>query len=268
MSKKLSCGILIIYFSVFSLFAQDSAETPLSVENKALFETYILRFYSQQNMNGKSGHLMEDLIFEQSIKTSDLKGTKTINVLLFCKGPKVCLVYSTDNNGKPTAYLQRNNETWIYRENLRLPMKISLSQNVSGEANLGDVLGINLIDDFFVSDIEKNPDTITFTFNRKSVEFPYSSVKVNANPVTKDLYSIQYLSMGGTTIRQADLENYSIVSGDHRLPIWSITNLHMNTDRVTRIIYLDVKRMTIPDSFFHPNAIALSQFLVWVRSFK
>lgn len=268
MNKKCIIFIFIVVYSLLSISAQNSSYDDLSQENKSLFETYILRFYSQQNMTGSSGRLLEDVILKQEIQTSDSKKTEIMNVLLFVKNPKVSLVYATDNSGKPTAYLQRDNETWIYRENLRLPLKISLSQSVSGEANLGDILGMNLIDDFSCVNVEQNSETVSFTFDRLKSNLPYSTIEVNASKTTKDIFSIKYLGMGGSAIRMAELDNYFIVRTDHRLPIWSISNLHMNVDRVTKIKYLDVKRMSIPDSFFQPNATALAQFLIWARGFK
>jgi|GEM_PF-3548050 hypothetical protein len=268
MNRPAFALILALLVSPAGLSGQDAAGVGLSAADRQLVETYILRFYTQQDLTGASGGILEDVMLKQSILTSDSRGSETSTVILFAKSPKVCLVYLTDKAGKPTAYLQRGNDIWVYRETLRLPMKVTLSQSVSGEANIGDILGLNLLDDFICHEIRSTDASISFSFKRKAPGYPYPAVTVEADPRTGDLTSILYLGSSGDAIRRAELGPYSMVGSGHRMPAWAISNLRIRTDRVTRISYIDVKRLDIPDSFFQPNAVALGQFLKWARSYR
>lgn len=265
MNKKILLFFLIVCEVFFTLWGQDVINDS-GANVQLLAQRYILPFYKNQNLIGASNILLENMMLKQQIQTIGPKGTETSIVMLYTKGPKTCLVYTVDKTGRPIIFLQRDNETWIYRENLRLPMKISLSQRVSGEANLGDILGLNLLDDFAIVQSSQNEAGISILFSRKSSGYPYPSIEVFVEPKSGDLYQILYNGAGGNAIRRAELNNYTTVSGNHRMPLWTIRNLTINKEFITTIRYLEIKSLAIPDSFFQPNANALSQFLIWARS--
>lgn len=261
MSKKLFL-VGCLFFCIVSFLA--SQEKLNSFSNELI---PIVQFYQRQNIIGKNGNLLENVLLKQTINAFSQKKNETTTVLLFAKNPKKCLVYYIDKTGVPTAYLQRGQDTWIYRTNLRTPLKVTTSQNILGEANVGDILGLNLLDDFVLLNIEKNEKENLFYFERSVSNYPYPSIIVSLNPKTEKINSIFYQGLGKKTIRVADLSNYTIINKIHEVPVWNLRNLYMNIDLKTTITYTDIRQIEIPDSFFQPDGNSLKQFLQWAKSF-
>ncbi|MBN1243437.1 MAG: outer membrane lipoprotein-sorting protein [Spirochaetales bacterium] len=228
-------------------------------------EALVGRFYSQQRLAGPGGGLLEDMMLAQELTVSEAGKERRSRVLLFSKNPDTCLVYVADERGQATAYLRRGDDTWIYRDTLRLPLKVSRAQAVLGEANLGDLLGIDLWGDFEIVGASDGAEGLLMDFSRSGTGSPYASVRVIADAATGDLARIEYKGTGGQTIREAALGPYATLEGGHRVPAWTIRNLRIGTSAVTTIRYTRIAYVAIPDAFFKPEAVALGQFLIWAK---
>jgi hypothetical protein len=253
---------------LLSALAALGAEPSLAPDRADLVKRLVGRFYEQENLAGSSGKILRDVVLVQRIVTSEAESRKASIVVIFCKNPKVSLVFLTDETGRATAFLQRGTDTWIYRESLRIPLKVSLSQSVFGDANLGDILGLNLVEDFTCTSVAEEENSYIFQFKRISTTYPYSGVDVVADQESGDFSAIHYRSYAGGIIRQAALSDYASLNGGHRVPTWTISSLHLNTARSTKISYEDIKPLSIPEAFFQPNANSLSQFLRWAGNYK
>jgi len=228
-------------------------------------EAAITRFYSQQKLAAPGRGLLEDMMLAQELTVSEGGKERRSRVLLFSKTPDTCLVYVADERGQATAFLRRGDDTWIFREGLRLPLKVSRAQAVLGEANLGDLLGIDLWGDFALASATDAPEGLVMDFERRGPGSPYASVRVVAEAASGELSRIVYRGSGGAAIREAELGPYSTLEGGHRVPVWTIRNLRIGTGAVTTIRYTRIAAAVLPDAYFKPEAAALGQFLIWAK---
>lgn len=259
----------VLLATIFTLFFTNTLGAKSPEENLlSEIQTALSRFYEQQNFVGAEGRLFENLMVKQRVTKISGGNQKSTDVFLLTKDLQTILVFLNDERGIPTVFLQRGYNTWIFREGLRLPLKVTLSQNVYGDINLGDILGVNLVENFECSDASVMNGTIKAIFRKLRSHYPYPFVEVEINRETLDLLRIQYNGLSGDGIHEAVLHSYANIDSKHRFPVWMIRNLHINMEQYTELHYLSVQPKTIPDSFFQPNASALSQFLIWARNLK
>jgi len=236
-------------------------------EDKAIGGRIVERFYTAQKMGSDQSRILENMMVKQEITTLSSSGeTRGVSVVFF-KNPDVALCYFRGSKGEEVVFLYHERNAWIYKDGLRTPIKVSLSQQVMGDANLGDVLGINVLRDFEFSSLENTGEGLVLNYVKKPAStYPYPVVQLHVDTEER-IRQIWYGGAGGEFIRVADLDNYRLVAGDHLVPDWTIRNVKMHTDRKTILRYVTIRELSLPDSFFRADANALAQFMKWAKRY-
>jgi hypothetical protein len=255
--RQIPLTLLFLFFAVLPIWM-----SPTSAD-KSLAEEIVGRYYLGQNISDSDGRLRESIVIEQEIYTlEDGKESKT-TAYLFMKDADTYLVYMKNERNESICYLYRGDRQWVYRENLRNPMRVNMSQNVSGAANLGDLIGIDILQDFDLEEIEEVSGGYDLKYLRGRSSYPYPSIVIESRGENGDISGIEYQGLGGRSMRRVDLLDYKTIAGNHRIPTWRITNLVTDMEDMTEIRYLSIKPIDIPGSYFSPNGNALGHFLKW-----
>lgn len=218
-----------------------------------------------QNISDSEGKLLDSIVIEQEILTIiDSEESRTI-AHLFMKDADTYLVYLKNERNESICYLYRGDKQWIYRENLRNPMRVNMSQNISGEANLGDLIGIDILRDFELDRTRKTADGHELVYRRSRSSYPYPTIVIESSGNSGNITGIEYQGLGERSMRRVDLIDYRTITGNHRVPTWRIRNLVTDTEDITEIRYRSIKPIDIPGSYFSPNGNALDHFLKWSK---
>lgn len=253
----------ILFTAIILLLAVFPTWSSPSPADKSLAEEIVGKYYLGQNISDNDGNLKESIIIEQEIYTLENGKESLVTAYLFMKNADTYLVYMKNERNESICYLYRGDKQWVYRENLRNPMRVNMSQNVSGSANLGDLIGIDILQDFDLGEVKKTTDGYDLTYLRNRSSYPYPTIVIESRGERANITGIEYQGLGGRSMRRVDLLDYRTISGNHRIPTWRITNLVTNTEDLTEIRYLSIKPIDIPGSYFSPNGSALGHFLKW-----
>ena len=248
---------------VFLLIIPISAWSDPSGGDTQLAEGIVRDFYINQNISDTDGRLYSSIVIKQEILNMVDGEENRVIAHLFMKDEDTYLVYLKNERNESICYLYRGSSQWVFRENLHNPMRVNMSQNVSGNANLGDLIGIDILRDFKLTGTGEEAGAYTLFYERSQSSYPYPSIVVGADKKTLDIEYIEYQGLGARSMRRVDLIDYRIVSDKHRIPTWRITNLVTDKNDYTEIRYMSIDDIDIPAAYFSPTGNALSHFLKW-----
>ena len=249
--------------SFFLLFIPMLSWTDPTPGEKYLADQVVREFYINQNISDAEGHLLSSIIIKQEIRNIVGNKESLIFTHLFMKDEDTYLVYLKNERNESICYLYRGDNQWVYRENMNNPMRVNMSQNVSGMANLGDLIGINILRDFDLNHIIQNTDSYSLHYDRAVSSFPYPSIVIDVDKSTNSINSIEYQGLGSRSMKRVNLIDYRVISGNHRIPVWQIRNLVTDMGDFTEIKYLSIEEIKIPSGFFTPTGNSLNHFLKW-----
>ena len=232
-------------------------------DETALADRIVRKYYAGQGISDTAGRLLTSIVVEQEIRSVEDGVTTDLRAHLFMKDADTYLVYLKNERGESVCYLHKGGRQWVYRENLNNPLRVNMSQNVSGAANLGDLIGIDILKDFHLVSVEESSGAYVLGYERGRSSYPYPGIRVSVDAATEDIAAIEYLGLGERPMRRVLLEDYAFVSGTHRVPVWRIRNLVTDTQDSTTIRYLSIEPIDIPGAYFSPTGNALGHFLRW-----
>ncbi len=249
----LLCLIVLVSISISAFENTDDHELFLNVVND---------FEKLKNLPEKG---------EKFVISANLKTEKNGNLIEeggsinYISGNSRATIYK-DGKGKINVYFSRENKAWVYREGLRLPIQVSYSITVAGEADLWQILGQSLIGDYKLLGGHRDDNLLIGELEARKMEnVPYPFVDVIADPENNIIRKLVFKSINKKSLKETIFSDYRNLPGGHRFPVYLIRNLVMNKELETEIRYSSVERHNLPSSFFQPNVRSLDQFIRIVK---
>ena len=240
----------IFLFLMIAVFNRLAAET----EHYHLIQD----FYDHQNL----GSFQDNKIRMKQLLTERENGeTAEIISSVFTMGEDSSVVLVKDDEDASQVYLTIEDSSWLYKPGLRSPLKISDSFSVFGSLNLVDILGIKLITEYEMMEEIAADHDVLFRMKALKEDAAYPFVEVRADLASGELRTIILQGLNRRPLKEITLKDYSVISGNHRLPVWEIRDLLFSSDKITIIRYLDVSGHNLPRSLFYPNVNSLTQLL-------
>ncbi len=256
MNRKYMVFLYLITLAFHSLSAFEN------LDDEKLFLNVVNDFEKLKNLPEKGAKF----VISANLKTEKngivMEEGGSIN---YISGSSRATIYE-DGKGKINVYFSRENKAWVYREGLRLPIQVSYSITVAGEADLWQILGQSLIGDYKLLGGYRDGNLLVGELEARSMEnVPYPFVDVFADPENNVILKLVFKSINKKSLKETIFSDYRILPGEHRFPVYLIRNLVMNKELVTEIRYSSVERHNLPSSFFQPNVRSLDQFIRIVK---
>jgi|GEM_PF-6613412 len=176
--------------NVFALLVEDA---------RAIINDYL----SSQNL--KNGNLIINARITEPGKQ------KTSLIRLYALNPQTGVVeIISDDKSDGNLILFNNDGTWVYKDGLKMPLKISKSYTVAGQMNLAELLGIDFISDYNMVTLEKNEmgiDRLDLVGNKPTLTYQAASIyivdgkvkqidlKSSNQKVVKTMIIVKYLEL-------------------------------------------------------------------------
>jgi len=248
--------IMLIFICLFSFSVHLSASD--ENEMKDLFLNVLEDFEKLKNLPENGENFTISAILKTEEKGEVLEEGPSINHIA---GDSKVSIYE-DALGRKNVYFSRDHRAWVFREGLRLPIQVSYSVTVAGDADLWQILGQSLIGDYNFVRVSTEGDLLKGELEAIEEEnVPYPYIDVYANPGGNIIEKIIFKSTNKRALKETVFSEYKMISRKYRFPVYTIRNLILNKDVVTEIRYTSVENHDFPQSFFQPDARSLNQFL-------
>lgn len=219
----------------------------------SLYIKYIEEFYNNQNINMGDNLVLSQIITVNSGKNNDIS---------------ISNVYSMDNNTSAVVLkneyqedqllLFTNGGSWMYKEGLRKPIKISNSLSIIGSLNISDILGLKLLDDYIVDSERVSEQSYIIDLESIKDELSYPFISVVIDKDEKILKKLILMGEGKRPVKEVVFSEYKVVNKKHKFPVWEIRDLIFNNSTISTIEYMSVSTHKLKKSLFQPNRQALS----------
>jgi len=234
---------------------------PLSAQEVNVTEV-LQRFYQQQDLgyDQDPGTLLNQALTYRYELQSDGEPSGTSQSTLYSKTAERQIVVYRDQNQASTVILILNDKQWLYQEGLRRPLRISKSYVVQENVDLADILGIDYRYDYEIIQEQYTDEGVIVSFRAIDPQLRYRFVDIIISIATEDIVKIDYKSVSERVIRSADVSYYSL--GGRRLPRYLFSPAILSQQKTDTLLeIIAVNERSLPDSFFAPNTIALTQVI-------
>ena len=171
------------------------------------------------------------------------------------------LVIYQDQNKEATLVLVQDSSQWLYRENLRRPVKVTRSFDLGDNLDISDMLGIDLMEDYEITAEQIVDDVLLLEMNALVLGLRYRHVDIRIDPDNLDITGIDYKSVSNKVIRTADVE-YTRLSGGRRMPSYTFYPSVVSRNQETvNLTVQTVEDSTLPVNLFAPNVTVLQRAL-------
>ncbi|MBN1982381.1 MAG: outer membrane lipoprotein-sorting protein [Chitinivibrionales bacterium] len=230
--------------------------------------TVIKKYYLDQNIhsasNGKDVVIDKKLI-KMQINTTKNKQKIVNNTYVFLYDQKTSLLVVENRPNDFILFLRRGDDNWLFKNGMRLPMKISMSYSISNEISLYDILGILFVDYVPTGVSEgKTSFILSMSTEKKSIPYPFIDAKIDKK--NKSLTSVTFLGASKQAIKELKFARYSLVSGNHRVPEMEIRNLLFKKNDYATVKYVYIRDFNLPGSYFYPNVNVLERLMKDIQS--
>lgn len=165
-------------------------------------------------------------------------------------------------------FLSTDQGAWLFKEGLRSPLRISQGFAVFGAANLADVLGLVLLEQYELQPLTENPAGTDlrgrFLARDAGANYPRINVQVDRSGTVRRL---EYYGLGDRIVKSASLRDYTQLPDGRRFPIWEIRDELFKSNPGLRIQVRGVRSHSLPESLFRPNTNSLSSLLSRMENF-
>lgn len=251
-----------LLFGMFFVFPSLWAQPDLETAAHPVISQYLRDQFGLTLDDLKNGDLDEldvnqkfELEFRQykdgSLKSEDLESVYFIGKFL-----KRLLIFDDSSS----VIFQLNRGIWLYRKNLRSPLRISAGQQIFGDASLSDVFRVEL--QGYRIDQERVEDGRTYLeMSTEDKTEPYRYLDLITY---KDSLDVEKLLAYGITrkkpIKEVLMSDYRQI-GKYRLPKLQMRNLVFGGHIVTELYFRNVSSSDVPGRYFSSDGSSLSQFL-------
>jgi len=250
-ASRLSISVLSLLFAIVPLSAQSLDVTEI-----------LERFYQQQDVgyDQEIGAPLNQVVTYRYELQKEGEEPNIAQSTLYNKTTERRIVIYRDQNEKATVILVLNDTQWLYQKGLRRPLRITKSYAIQDNVDLADILGIDYRYDYEIIAEEYTDEHIVVSLRATDAQLRYRFVDLTISIATQDIIAIDYKSVSERVIRSADISYYSF--GARRLPRYLFSPAVLAEERIaTQLEITAINEQTLPDSFFAPNAIALTQVI-------
>jgi hypothetical protein len=172
------------------------------------------------------------------------------------------VTFTAPQNLKNNKFLVIGTNTWMSKQGLRRPLRISGNQKLFGDAGVGATVGIDYYHDYQVQEFKQETENYSLELVAKDQKTAYQQISLK---ISKENYLLQesiLKSVNGTPLKKLNYHDYQQI-GKHYLADITIKNLLQNQDRVTELKYLDIKDKDLEAKAFQP--LMMGQFDLLIK---
>jgi len=200
----------------------------------------------------------ESFQVDVSIKTTaseQIIEERTFRVL--SKGNENSIVMTTEPaSERGQTILMRGRDLWIYMPNVSQPIRLSLSQRLTGQVANGDIARANFSGDYNpellrTESIDGN-DFFVLELIAKDRGVTYQKVILWVNTSNYWPYRAEFYSLSNRLIKTAHYENFQMTLGQLR-PTRLIMEDELRKEEISTLDYFQMELRDLPDKIFTKN---------------
>lgn len=214
--------------------------------------------YTRMNLDDDS-YIM-DLEVTNYIEGAD-KSKALVRVYLK-DGERSVATFLSPERMQNDRYLVIKNDTWMYKEGLKRPIRISARQKLFGNAGIAETIGIDYNQSYQLEDFVREEDTYILDLKARAPVIAYQEARVWVNYQKGQLERVILKGLNGQAIKELIYSNYRQING-HQVGDILIKNLLQEKDKETKVIFKDIRKAELPASAFQP--LMLNKFGLLVR---
>lgn len=212
--------------------------------------------YNRQGL-GQGSFVMEIKAISYNGEESN---TADIKVYLYDKERQI-ITFTAPQWLRDDSYLVVGYNTWMYRQGLHRPIRISARQKLFGDAGIAETVGINYLHDYKV--VKMSEDDLWYVMELTALDkkTAYQQAKLW---VTKDglhLRRAVLKALNGQSLKELDYSNYHQIDG-HEVATIVIKNLLYEKDHKTEIDFISIRNRELPVEAFQPLMMGKFKLLV------
>jgi outer membrane lipoprotein-sorting protein len=200
----------------------------------------------------------ESFQVDVTIKTTSsesLAEKRTFRVL--SKGNENSIVMTTEPaSERGQTMLMRGRDLWIFMPNVSQPIRLSLSQRLTGQVANGDIARANFSGDYNPELLgtdhidEKDYYILELTARDRSVT--YQKVVLWVQKLNYWPYRAEFYSLSNRLIKTAHYENFQMILGQLR-PTRLIMQDELRKEEISVLDYFQMELRDLPDKIFTKN---------------
>jgi outer membrane lipoprotein-sorting protein len=166
-------------------------------------------------------------------------------------GRKQLVTFIEPERLKDDYYLVNGYNTWMYRKELKRPLRISAQQRLFGNAGIAETAGINYLNDYDIIKATENDGEYLIELQAKDGRTAYQRASMWISKSSLRISKIILKALNGQELKSLLYGDYRMVDG-HEMAVIEINNLLQNMNEKTIIKYTGIKSRTFDPEIFDP----------------
>ncbi len=154
--------------------------------------------------------------------------------------------------------LMKDYDIWLYTQNIKKPLRISLEQKLTGEVANGDIARTNYAEDYdaTILGVEKrgNNEFYKLELKAKNKKVTYGRIEYFVSKKDSIPMEATFFALSGKPLKRAAFSDFKPIQGLSRSTKMVITD-YLQKDKVNTLIFSDHKPQKFDESIFNKDRL-------------
>lgn len=154
--------------------------------------------------------------------------------------------------------LMKDYDIWLYTQNIKKPLRISLEQKLTGEVSNGDIARTNYAEDYDATliSVEKRGANEFYKLDLKAKNKKVTYGRIEYFVSKKDYIPMEatFFALSGKPLKRATFSEFKPIQGMSRSTKMVITD-YLQKEKVNTLIFSDHKSEKFDDSLFNKDRL-------------
>ncbi|MBC7429762.1 MAG: outer membrane lipoprotein-sorting protein [Bacteriovorax sp.] len=154
--------------------------------------------------------------------------------------------------------LMKDYDIWLFTQNIKKPLRISLEQKLTGEVANGDIARTNYSEDYdaFLLSVEKKGNAEFYKLDLKAKNKKVTYGRIEYWVSKKDYVPMEatFFALSGKPLKSAQFQDFKLVQGMSRATKMVIRD-YLQKDKMSTMVFSDHKPEKFDESLFNKDRL-------------
>lgn len=190
------------------------------------------------------------------VKITNSNGKTENHKVYFQDVEKTLVEQTSPERAKGRKLLMNGYDMWLFTQNIKKPVRISLDQKMTGEVSNGDIARTNYAQDYEAKIILEDDKIYKLDLTSKNNKVTYGKIEYIVEKKSFKPIEATFFALSGKALKKAEFSEFKIIDGIERSTRMTISDF-IQKNRTSIIDFYGHKKETFNNTLFNKDRLGM-----------